>query len=82
MFYTDEVMNFTAARQFCFSHEAEMVSILDEGELNFLKDARNSKYRFILKLKIKRNDWLLDGRVHDTSMARWNIKKLYEANLT
>ena len=52
MFYTDEVMNFTAARQFCFSHNAEMVSILDEGELNFLKDARNSKYRFILKVKI------------------------------
>ena len=80
MFYTDEVMNFTAARQFCFSHEAEMVSILDEGELNFLKEARNCKYKFILKLKIKRNEWLLEDtcpwHVHGTSMERWNIKKI------
>ena len=37
-------MNFTEARDFCTENEAEMVSVLDQEEAEFLKETRNCKY--------------------------------------
>ena len=48
LFYTGNKMNFTSARDFCISNEAEMLSILDDGEHTFLKEARSCKSSLLL----------------------------------